>query len=284
MFNLKSSKTTILLISLLIFLQPIAAGACTVVIAWKGDRVWVGNNEDWFDLDAKYWYEPAGKKDKYGAVFFGFKGEGKYAQGGMNEKGLFFDGLYIDKVKLKKETRKGRKASPTHIFKNILHRAATVEEALQILDQYYVPFIKSAQMVIADSSGDYAVINVNGVTRRKLAKESYVVISNFPAEQLQPSSPVLGYQDACSIFENSSNPGLEEVTAALEVSHQNGKVKSVYSNVFDLTDQVIYNYYLYDYSTSHRIDFNKQLPEPGKMVYFEDIFPGRLEAVTDPED
>ena len=88
----------ILALTLLVLMFPTFIQACTVVIAWKGDRVWVGNNEDWFDLDAKYWYEPAGKKETYDAVFFGFKGEGKFAQGGMNEAGLFFDGLYIEEL------------------------------------------------------------------------------------------------------------------------------------------------------------------------------------------
>ena len=170
---MKSTSTIgykILALTLLVLMFPNFIQAFTVVIEWKGDRVWVGNNEDWYDLDAKYWYEPASKKESYGAVFFGFKGEGKFAQGGMNEAGLFFDGLYIDKVKLKKETRKGKKASPTHVFKKMLHQAATVDEALEYLDQYFIPFIKAAQMVIADQNGDYAVINVNGVTRSKLQK------------------------------------------------------------------------------------------------------------------
>ncbi|PQB03536.1 linear amide C-N hydrolase [Aureitalea marina] len=281
-----ASKTflRVFVLTCTILLLPTFSMACTVVIAWKGDRVWVGNNEDWYDLDAKYWYEAPGKKESYGAVFFGFKGEGKYAQGGMNEAGLFFDGLYIDKVKLEKETRKGKKASPTHVFKKMLHQAATVDEALEYLDQYFIPFIKHAQMVIADRNGDYAVINVNGVTRRKLAKESYVVISNFPAEEIDPDYEIPGYEEACSILENSDNPGLEEIRQTLDVSHQNGKVKSVYSNVFDLSNQVITNYYLYDYSKPHIIDFTDRLPVPDKAVYFEELFPTRVEEVSTSND
>jgi predicted choloylglycine hydrolase len=256
-----------------------ALRACTVVIAWKGDKVWVGNNEDWFDPRGKYWYEPAGKNDRFGAVFFGFKNEGKYAQGGMNEAGLFFDGLYIDKVKLTKETRKGKKAAPTHVFKKMLHSAKTVEEALEYLDQFFIPFIKSAQMVIADQTGDYAVINVNGVTRRKLPKEQFVVISNFPAQDMEPGHAIPGYTESCSLLEAVENPGLKEITRTLELSHQSGEVKSIYSNVFNLTDTVIYNYYLYDYRESFVIDLNDTENLPLKPVLFSSQFPGRMEAV-----
>lgn len=257
---------------LLLFTLPVLS--CTVVIAWDGERVIVGNNEDWFDLNAKYWYEPATKDGPYDSVFFGFKKDGKFAQGGMNEAGLFFDGLYIDKVDIKKETRLGRKAAPTHVFKKMLHKAATVEEALEFLSQFFIPFIKRAQIVIADSNGDYAVINVNGVTRRKLTKEQYVVIQNFPAEGDTPSreeSP--DYYEACEILE-SSNPSVELVARALDATHQRQKVKSIYSNVFDLSARKIYNYYLYDFGKAHIIDLN-QSNLPQRPVLFRDIFPNR---------
>lgn len=265
---------------MLLLMIPLPALSCTVVIAWQGDRVIVGNNEDWFDTNAKYWYEPARKNESYGSVFFGFKKDGKFAQGGMNEKGLFFDGLYIDKVKLKKETRFGKKAAPTHVFKKMLHEAATVEEALEYLSHFFIPFIKSAQMVIADQHGDYAVINVNGVTRRKLPKEQYVVISNFPAENITPGAEQLPeYHTACELLESNQPYSVDLITQVLDVTHQQGEVKSVYSNVFDLTSLKIYNYYLYDYGHSHVIDLTDISDLPADAVYFKEIFaerPGQL--------
>jgi predicted choloylglycine hydrolase len=48
----------------------------------------------------------------------------------------------------------------------MLHNASTVEEALKYIEPYFIPFIKSAQVVIADQNGDYAVLNVNGIARR----------------------------------------------------------------------------------------------------------------------
>lgn len=262
------------------FLPAFSAFSCTVVLAWEGDQVWAGNNEDWYKTDAKYWYEPAGKEKAYGALFFGFRGDGRVAQGGMNEEGLFFDGLYIDKVALKKETRQNRKAAPVHVFKHMLHRAATVEEALAYLDQYFIPFIKSAQIVIADRRGDYAVLNVNGVTRRRLERESFVVISNFPAEICTPPpGKYPDYEQACRLMENSTSVDQPLLTAVLETTCQKGAVKSVYSNVFNLTERVATNYYLFDYRRPHVIDLKEDLSAMTKPVYFEELFPGRQEAV-----
>lgn len=268
-------------ILLLFFFLWVSGYSCTVVIAWNGDNILVGNNEDWFDLNAKYWYEPVTEKHKYGAVYFGFKKDGKFAQGGMNEKGLFFDGLYIEKVNLDKSTRTGKKAAPQHVFKEMLHNAETVEEALEYLEPYFIPFIKNAQIVIADSKGDYAILNVNGITRRRLEKEKYVLISNFPAEQMTPkpnSDPT--FEEANQYLMNSGPISTSTIKSILNICHQDGEVKSVYSNVFDLTNRRIDNYYLFDFTKSHVIDLVENVNcDANKTYLFKEIFQKRYEEV-----
>ncbi len=258
--------------------------ACTVVIGWQGDRVLVGNNEDWYDLDAKYWFEPRGGEVRYGAVFFGFRKDKQFAQGGMNEAGLFFDGLYIDKVKLKKETRLGRKAAKVHVFKEMLHRAATVDEALEYLSQFFIPFIKSAQIVIADRHGDYAILNVNGITRRRLEAEQYVVISNFPAEQGRPAPGTLPeYDQACRLMETNDSLSQKTIVEVLDLTHQQGEVKSIYSNVFDLSNQMIHNYYLFDFESPDIIDLKQALKQAAQTLYFRELFPVRYAEFVEPD-
>ncbi len=67
---------------------PTAALACTIFTAADEDTVLAGNNEDWKSENTRIWFTPA-KDGKYGGVFFGFRNG--YPQGGMNEKGLFYD-------------------------------------------------------------------------------------------------------------------------------------------------------------------------------------------------
>lgn len=62
--------------------------ACTIFTLSSNGKVLVGNNEDWTDQDSWIWFLP-GKESEYGMVLTGFGNA--YAQGGMNEKGLFFD-------------------------------------------------------------------------------------------------------------------------------------------------------------------------------------------------
>ena len=283
-FKLKQCRSLIftkILLPLIFFTFYNAGFSCTVVIAWEGDKVLVGNNEDWYDMNAKYWYEPSDKNNKYGAIFFGFKKEGKYAQGGMNSEGLFFDGLYIEKIKLEKSTRLDKKAAPQHVFKKMLHNASTVEEALEYLEPYFIPFIKSVQIVIADKKGDYAVLNVNGITRRRLEKEKFVLISNFPAEEISPKSYSDPQFDKAQFeLENSTSFTTDVIKNTLNICHQNGKVKSVYSNIFDLTDQRITNYYLYDFKQPYIIDVKNNINcEIDKEYLFAEIFPSKYEEV-----
>lgn len=66
---------------------------CTVVYASDGTVALGGNNEDYINPRTRVWFIP-GEEGGYGRVYFGF--DDYHAQGGMNEAGLFFDGLGLD--------------------------------------------------------------------------------------------------------------------------------------------------------------------------------------------
>jgi len=62
--------------------------ACTIFMGSSGGKVFVGNNEDFIDPNTYVWFLTP-SPDKLGRVYFGYGHE--LPQGGMNEKGLFFD-------------------------------------------------------------------------------------------------------------------------------------------------------------------------------------------------
>ena len=64
--------------------------ACTAFLVAQGDTVLVGDNEDYFNPRTHVWFVPA-EEGKLGRVYFGF--DDFNPQGGMNERGLFFDGF-----------------------------------------------------------------------------------------------------------------------------------------------------------------------------------------------
>lgn len=90
--------------------------ACTGLVVQDGERILVGNNEDWFNPRTKIWFiQPL--NGRYGGVFFGF--DDFSAQGGMNQKGLFFDGFALEPKRVKQaETRPRYKGD---LIKDINH-------------------------------------------------------------------------------------------------------------------------------------------------------------------
>jgi hypothetical protein len=70
--------------------------SCTIIYASDGETALAGNNEDWNDLFPRIWFVP-GKNGKFGRIYFGFNVQ-KYPQGGVNEKGLFFDAAVAEAV------------------------------------------------------------------------------------------------------------------------------------------------------------------------------------------
>ena len=128
--------------------------ACTVFFAYDGQSAPAGSNEDWADPNTQVWFVPA-TKETYGIVYFGY-GKGEYPkggvssrtlkipeggitginpedlyglpQGGMNEKGLFFDGAATDLIQT--VPAPGKKVYDGRLEDLILRKCATVEEAL----------------------------------------------------------------------------------------------------------------------------------------------------------
>jgi RNase adaptor protein for sRNA GlmZ degradation len=78
---------------------------------------------------------------------------------------------------------------------------------------------------------------------------------------------------------NSFTTDRETVTKIMDTTHQNGQVMSVYSNVFNLTERIATNSYLFDYTQPHVVDLKADLSHLPKPVYFAALFPDRQDDV-----
>jgi tetratricopeptide (TPR) repeat protein len=68
----------------------IVAHSCTAFLASHRDVVLAGNNEDYINPQTRVRFVPS-EDGRLGRIYFGF--DNLYLQGGMNERGLFFDGF-----------------------------------------------------------------------------------------------------------------------------------------------------------------------------------------------
>ena len=254
--------------------------ACTVIIGHKNGRVIVGNNEDWYNSNSKYWIEHPEKDEKYSACFFGFNGEGKYPQGGFNEKGLFFDGTYVPRTAVDRDLvkTKGLKAASIWSFKRVLKNAQNIKEAKEMLEPFFYPFIKEVQIIIVDNQGNYLVIKTNGIAEEGQVKEGeYKIITNFHSEQLTDNTYSCYRYDLAdeylsSDFQNSN----EQFETALYLTHQEYPAASVYSNIYNLTNSRVNLYYNYDFVNPHSINLNQDIDVIEKQSIEGEIFKKRM--------
>jgi hypothetical protein len=235
--NLNSMRL-LFLIGFSVAIATFKTQACFILFARDGNRILVANHEDWTARDAAIRIiRPAA--GRYGSVIFTFSSEG-WAQGGMNEKGLFFDAARTTFQEISFDA----KSNPGgYIWQMILDQAATVEEAIAILQQYTLPELSEATVMLADASGNAVLV---GADNHRVAVRpvtgSTLLQTNFnqwhPALSDEPKC--WRYEAAVSHLAQFKEVSVENMLSILKKTHQDSL--TVYSNIYDLTNKTVYTY------------------------------------------
>jgi hypothetical protein len=240
----KIFKKTIIIISILIIFNPIVL-SCTVFHASNDTYAFGGNNEDYNDPDTYiYFYPPT--VNNYGKVIVGYTGIYK-RQGGMNEKGLFWDGLATPYQEIMDQTNKPRFNGD--IVDYIFNTCETCDEAYNIFKQYNLigQGFEYGQILIGDKYGNSMVVEGDIIHNKS---EYYQVATNFYLSQHpNPPYPSWRYNTALEIFENNPIGDLtvDFCASVLDAVHQEGAYPTLYSTVYDLKNGIIYLYHDHNY-------------------------------------
>jgi len=120
-------------------------------------HVLAGNNEDFIDPNTYIWFLSA-EEDKFGRVYVGFNTV--LPQGGMNEKGLFFDcasvPARIGRYYNKKEVYKGS------LMERAMENCSTVDEVIALFDIYDRSYM-TYQILFADKNGNSVIIETDSI-------------------------------------------------------------------------------------------------------------------------
>ena len=239
-----SARTLGSLLTLLFWAS--VASPCTIFNASQGDSVMLaGNNEDWFNHVGKITvYAP--NETRFGMMFWGVQFEER--MGGINDQGLFYDwnSVFYD-VEL--EIDPNKPYLPANFEYQILSTCATVDEALDYLDNYNLTFYGTAQMHIADATGASAIVEGDSV----IVKEGYYQISTNFYQSFEPdpcgTHPDIywRYCTADSILaENEGNITVDLMRDICDATSQtvfNAIAPTVYSTVADLKNNIVSVYY-----------------------------------------
>jgi hypothetical protein len=261
----------LLTIWLLVCLTNHPAAACTGIALDDGKRVLVGNNEDWFNIRTKVWFiQPM--QNRYGCVFFGF--DNLRPQGGMNQKGLFFDVYALREREIPDQT--GKPSFERDQIKEMMVTCATVEEALTLIGEYQRDFLDRRQLFVADATGDAAIIEGNAVVRKT---GDYQIVTNFRQSWTAPELSSCGrYEIAANIMAGCQGDKLNCIRRILAATHQEGGYPTLYSNIYDLTAKKVYVYYFHNFQEEVVIDLEEALEASTGVMDLASLFPPNYAA------
>ena len=276
-------------------LNPVP-NSCTIISASIGDKVLFGNNEDFNNPNICYWTEP-GDSGNYGCLYLGF--ENDQLQGGINEKGLCFDanGLTGRALNQHSELPCPPMAPPPYekytlwAPVTILRKAATVEEAIVIATKYQrrnwdrKSGFLSYQVHFADAKGDAVIISagLDGelTFTRKKSEDKYLVSTNFNIANTKNVSvySCWRFKKATEMLDKINTEDdlkVEYFKAILDSVHlEEPNSHTLYSNIFDLQNGIIYLYYWHQYDEVIKLNVINEINKGKNLVYLRDLFSDR---------
>jgi hypothetical protein len=225
-----------------------------------GQRVFVGNNEDYNIPHTRVWFIPA-ENGQYGRVYFGY--DNWSPQGGMNDQGLFFDFFATKPLEVKLSKERPKFQGP--IIDTMAAKCATVEEVLELFSRYNLEFMLKFQMFIVDKTGDAAIIEGGQIIRKS---GLYQVVTNFHQSKVEENRrPCEWYKPSCTKYKIAETMLTEHSTASvahfrdiLEATHRNTLgARTLYSNIYDLKKGLVYLYYMHNFDKEVIIDLTEEL-------------------------
>lgn len=234
----------------------------------------VGSNEDFKPSNSQVFIIPA-KQGRYGHALFGYNGS---VQSGINEKGLFWDGLraypYVGNENITDKLDVGG-----NVLYKILEECATVDEVIQVFEKYHWEGFRMSQLMVVDARGESAIIaySKKGLTITRKDK-NYQVCSNFRIENADDENQANWYKigggrynkarKLCQILDVSVN----NFMSVLKETHQNNLFsKTIYSTVCNLTNGDIHLSVNGDYSQIVKMNLYEELKKGQHSYYLSDL-------------
>ncbi len=251
----------------LLALLPSPAPACTAFCITARGVTLVGNNEDYNNPQTKIWFVPSDGRT-YGRLYVGF--ENLFPQGGMNEKGLFFDGFAADRVPATSSA--GKPYYGPMLADKAMSECATVECVVQLFEQYDRSFLEPAILMFADASGNAAAIEPNAIVRKS---GSFFIQTNFHQSTANMADPPCRrYKIARDMLQNAGpEVSVDLFRRILAATHAEGTYPTLYSNIYDLNRRVMHLYHFHNYENAVTIDLAVELSKGAHTLDVPALFP-----------
>lgn len=162
------------LILLLIILEDVHTHACSIVY-YKDSvsgKIYAVNNEDYWYSTKAYIEIVPGNTHQYARLWYGWD---NFAQGGVNEFGLFFDGASTPQ----QPEIAGYHKPKGNLGDDLLSSCKTVTEALALLEQKKIA-LRNGHLLIGDATGNAVVVEwVEGKKNLNFIQDNVLMATNF---------------------------------------------------------------------------------------------------------
>lgn len=255
----------LLFISVFIFSNT--STACSMYKITNNGKTIVGNNEDWHNPNTQMWFEP-GTGDEYGVMNVGFNNN--FAQGGINEAGLMFDGFAMPYLEVK-NTEGKTKMRLGEMMGKVMHTYAKVEEVKDFLSTVDLSGLATGMIVFVDKAGKYLIVEGDELILGNEAEQSF---SNFYPSQTkaEEASNLEFYQKGLKYIKNSkSTRSVDYCSSVMKNLAQDRGTQ--YSTIYDLDKLVIRMYHYQNFEHSIDIDLKAALKKGKHTVSIPELFP-----------
>ncbi len=255
------------LITFFIFTASQAVLPCTAFYLVDGERVIAGNSEDYFNPNTRMWFIP-GSGSRYGAVYFGF--DDGHSQGGMNEKGLFYDGFWVAPEEHTKADLD--MDCPQKNFDSILKECATVEEALVIIKEHQLHICTNGKLFYGDATGDAVIIGNGAIIR---IGGNYLISTNFFENRINTNGITCKrYLKAEEMIKNAANYTPELAKSILKNTTTEF---TQYSIIYDLKNRKFTLFHFKNFEIFREYNLEEELKKGEKHYNIPDLFPDNTE-------
>ncbi len=258
--------------------MPVApAGGCTIIYAADDHIALAGNNEDQSNPFPIVWFKPA-EDGKYGRMCFGFQDLSPEAvdwhsrEGGINEKGLFYDFASTEEVKVPRDPDK---PDCWLLMNRVLEECQTVDEALQLFSEYNFREVWKGHYLIGDRFGNSAVVEPHTFIRKD---RTYQVATNFLQSKTDPeTSTDTRYRLASKSFEQSDTISIDLFRRILDDTHfedyGGSMCTTLYSYIYDLKRGDVYIHDFHDYDNVVKLNIHEELKKGEHACLISSLFP-----------
>lgn len=254
-------KNTILVYLVLI---PFLLFPCSGVNKTVDGKTLFGGNYDWMNPYTEVMFVPANKKNN-GYINIGYgKNSDDIGWGpSVNDKGLAVIVLGTPYKEL--EENKTKEIFYDHIYREILQKCSSVDDALDIINKYNRGYLYATQMMLVDKLGNSTVVEINKIIEKN---KNYQIATNFNQSDYDDGNyPCIRYTKAQELIDevDFTVEGFETILFSMK-QPKGFEYPTLFSYIFDLNKGEINLYNFGDFSNKVVFNIDEELKKGYRSV------------------